>query len=275
MMDNEERDRHPGGPAGRGRGQDSPPGRRRPRPSTSAGTKSSTTSSTSRSSRPSTSTSTTTPAKPTRPRGRPHGRALVRAAVARSSAHDLSGRQAIVLYASHPEFEQTNVIEGEIDEGTGGVTEGLQRRIVLPIAAQRWQIPITCSATSSCTRSSTTSRPATPASMPLWFIEGMAEYLSLGPRDPQTAMWLRDAAIEDRLPDDPGSRQPEVLPVPLRARVLGVRRRPLGRRGDRPDHGGVISPTGRRADSVHAPIRGADDEGPRAVSTLADACSRS
>ena len=36
--------------------------------------------------------------------------------------------------------------------------------------------------------------------MPLWFIEGMAEYLSIGPRSPQTAMWLRDAAIEDKLP---------------------------------------------------------------------------
>ncbi len=44
--------------------------------------------------------------------------------------------------------------------------------------------------------------------LPLWFVEGMAEYLSVGPRDVQTAMWLRDAAIEDRLPliknlDDP------------------------------------------------------------------------
>src|SRR5262249_60260586 len=29
--------------------------------------------------------------------------------------------------------------------------------------------------------------------LPLWFIEGMAEYLSLGPVDPNTAMWLRDA----------------------------------------------------------------------------------
>ena len=30
--------------------------------------------------------------------------------------------------------------------------------------------------------------------LPLWFIEGMAEYLSLGPVDPNTAMWMRDAA---------------------------------------------------------------------------------
>ncbi|MGH2669103.1 MAG: peptidase S9, partial [bacterium] len=35
---------------------------------------------------------------------------------------------------------------------------------------------------------------------PGWFIEGMAEYLSVGPIDPHTAMWLRDAALEGTLP---------------------------------------------------------------------------
>src|SRR3954462_9298299 len=43
------------------------------------------------------------------------------------------GRQPLVLYASHPDFEQTNAIEGELSEGTGGVTEPLRRRIVLPL----------------------------------------------------------------------------------------------------------------------------------------------
>src|SRR5437870_2429836 len=36
--------------------------------------------------------------------------------------HELSGRQPIVLYASHPHFEQTNTLEGQLGEGTGGVT---------------------------------------------------------------------------------------------------------------------------------------------------------
>jgi Tol biopolymer transport system component len=35
---------------------------------------------------------------------------------------------------------------------------------------------------------------------PLWFMEGMAEYLSLGPTNTETAMWLRDAVLENRLP---------------------------------------------------------------------------
>src|SRR5436309_6804294 len=35
---------------------------------------------------------------------------------------------------------------------------------------------------------------------PLWFMEGMAEYLSLGPIDNHTAMLLRDASLEGHLP---------------------------------------------------------------------------
>src|SRR5436190_204853 len=37
--------------------------------------------------------------------------------------------------------------------------------------------------------------------MPLWIVEGMAEYLSKGRIDPLTSMWIRDATIHDRLPD--------------------------------------------------------------------------
>ena len=48
--------------------------------------------------------------------------------------HQLRGVQTLIVYASHPHFEQTNAIEGDIGEGTGGVTEALKRRIVMPLA---------------------------------------------------------------------------------------------------------------------------------------------
>src|SRR5437660_9436682 len=32
--------------------------------------------------------------------------------------HELSGRQPLVLYGSHPDFEQTTAIQGELSEGT-------------------------------------------------------------------------------------------------------------------------------------------------------------
>src|ERR1700730_3733689 len=43
--------------------------------------------------------------------------------------HEMKTRQPLVLYASHPDFEQTNVVGGALDEGTGGVTEGMKRRV--------------------------------------------------------------------------------------------------------------------------------------------------
>ena len=36
--------------------------------------------------------------------------------------------------------------------------------------------------------------------LPLWLVEGMAEYLSVGREDPHTAMWMRDAALRNDLP---------------------------------------------------------------------------
>src|SRR6187200_1703001 len=48
--------------------------------------------------------------------------------------HELRGRQPLILYASGPHFRETNTLRGEIGEGTGGVTEALKRRIILPLA---------------------------------------------------------------------------------------------------------------------------------------------
>src|SRR5881396_4352971 len=46
--------------------------------------------------------------------------------------HKFQSRKPIILYASHTDFEQTNAIEGDLGEGTGGVTEFFKHRMVLP-----------------------------------------------------------------------------------------------------------------------------------------------
>ncbi len=126
------------------------------------------------------------------------------ARIARLLDHQLKGRQPLILYASHPHFEQTNAVFGEIGEATGGVTEVLKRRIVLPLAGplkesdhvlghelvHAFQFDIT----SVAGEGGVGFRGPTALFLPLWFIEGMAEYLSVGPVDPHTAMWMRDAA---------------------------------------------------------------------------------
>jgi Tol biopolymer transport system component len=132
--------------------------------------------------------------------------------------HQLRGRQPLILYASGPHFRQTNVIEGELGEGTGGVTEAIRRRIVLPFAGpiestdhvighelvHAFQYDITNTNANSGANSA--------LSLPLWFIEGMAEYLSIGPVDAHTAMWMREAARRDKLPDIKDLDDPQYFP---------------------------------------------------------------
>nr|MBA3641940.1 PD40 domain-containing protein [Acidobacteriota bacterium] len=132
--------------------------------------------------------------------------------------HELRGRQPLILYASGPHFRQTNTIQGGIGEGTGGVTEAFKRRIVLPFAGplaatdhvigheliHAFQYDITGTDVNSNT--------AGALALPLWFIEGMAEYLSIGPVDPHTAMWMRDAARREKLPAIDDLEDPRYFP---------------------------------------------------------------
>ncbi|MDQ3697032.1 MAG: peptidase S9, partial [Gemmatimonadota bacterium] len=124
---------------------------------------------------------------------------------ARALGHTFE-RKPLIFYADHPDFQQTNVIGGFISQGTGGVTESIRNRVVMPftgIYAENdhvlghelvhvFQYDIA----------------GVPQNggltglnrLPLWLVEGMAEYLSVGRDDPHTAMWLRDAALRNDLP---------------------------------------------------------------------------
>ena len=136
------------------------------------------------------------------------------ARLTRALDHHLSGRQPLVLYASHPHFEQTNVVSGLMGEGTGGVTEGLRRRIVLPAGASLAETDhvVGHELVHAFQYDIGTGNLQRMALLPLWFIEGMAEYLSLGPNDPHTAMWMRDAVLSERLPTIKELQDPKYFP---------------------------------------------------------------
>lgn len=92
--------------------------------------------------------------------------------------HDLRGSQPLILYASHPHFQQTNVIESMIGEGTGGVTESLRRRVVMPLASGLGETEHVLG--HELVHAFQYDILGASLAMPLWFVEGMAEYLSLG-----------------------------------------------------------------------------------------------
>lgn len=132
--------------------------------------------------------------------------------------HDLSSRQPLILYASHAHFEQTNAISGELGEGTGGVTESLKRRVVMPLAGPLAETDhvlgheIVHAFQYDIAGQGRGAQGLGALRLPLWFIEGMAEYLSVGPVDPHTSMWLRDAARRDKLPTIRDLSNPRYFP---------------------------------------------------------------
>jgi len=122
--------------------------------------------------------------------------------------HTLGRKIPIILYGSHNDFSQTNVTPELIDAGTGGFTEVLRNRVVLPFTgsyedlrhvvvhelthAFMFDMLYGGSAASLIARQSF-------YSVPLWFAEGLAEYFSLG-LEPNAEMFLRDGIVEGYLP---------------------------------------------------------------------------
>lgn len=126
--------------------------------------------------------------------------------LARIFQHEFEDRKPLIFYADHPDFQQTNTIGGSIGEGVGGVTESLKNRVVMPIGS-------TYAATDhvlghelvhafqyNIAQSRRGGGLQGLFMLPLWMVEGMAEYLSVGREDAFTAMWLRDALLRDDFP---------------------------------------------------------------------------
>ena len=118
-------------------------------------------------------------------------------------------RKPIVLYANPADFQQTTTTPEIIGQGTGGFTDPFMNRVVLPLTGDYaendhvlghelvhvFQFDV------ANTFSNNARRRFNLDQMPLWLVEGMAEYFSKGRIDPLTAMWIRDATIHNRMPD--------------------------------------------------------------------------
>jgi len=124
----------------------------------------------------------------------------------------------IIFYDNHADFQQTNTISGTIGVGTGGVTEAFKNRVVLPytftnqqthhvlghemVHAFQYNMVINGDSTSL----------QNLRNIPLWMVEGLAEYMSIGRNDTYTAMWMRDAVVNKDLPNIKGLNSYKYFP---------------------------------------------------------------
>src|SRR5690606_24864199 len=116
-------------------------------------------------------------------------------------------KNPIILYANHPEFQQTTTVQGEIGVGTGGVTEAFKTRVVMPVMLINQQTRhvlghelVHAFQYRVLMEGGDSTRLENIGNIPLWMVEGMAEYFSIGKKDAFTAMWMRDAYLNNDIP---------------------------------------------------------------------------
>jgi hypothetical protein len=122
--------------------------------------------------------------------------------------HQFREKKPIMLFASRTDFGQNNVT-GDLGEGTGGVTESLRHRMLLNFTGdyRSFEHVLTHELVHAFQydifargKAGSGLQNLAQNLPPLWFAEGMAEYLSLGPSTTLTDTWLRDAALNGKLP---------------------------------------------------------------------------
>ncbi|MBN1542621.1 PD40 domain-containing protein [candidate division KSB1 bacterium] len=119
--------------------------------------------------------------------------------------HNVLRRIPLIFYATHAHFQETNTIPYLIPEGVGGFFEFIKGRVVVPANGSipdfkhvlRHEL-VHVFTTSLEQEILKRHRLANHPGLPLWFIEGLAEYWSTG-WDSQAEMFIRDATLNGYL----------------------------------------------------------------------------
>lgn len=130
------------------------------------------------------------------------------ASIRQTFRYQLTDRVPIIVYVSHNDFQQTNVVAPYMEEGVGGVTELFKNRIVMPFRGDYSEYRhvlhhelVHAVVNDMFYGGSIQSVISNNIQLhiPLWFNEGLAEYESLG-WDTETDMFMRDATVNEFLP---------------------------------------------------------------------------
>jgi len=129
--------------------------------------------------------------------------------ISASYNYEIRDRISIITYPSHNSFEATNVTFSSPEEGVGGFTEFFKNRVVIPYEGSYEQLRhVTHHELSHAIMmemiygggigSLLSSLSRMP--LPLWFVEGLAEYESRHGWDTDSDLFMRDATINGYLP---------------------------------------------------------------------------
>ena len=119
---------------------------------------------------------------------------------------NIEDKTPVIIYRCQNDFEQTNVILSLIEEGVGGFTEVFKNRVVVPFTGSYddfrhvlahelvhvFQYNILFKGMKSPISTASSFR------IPLWVMEGMAEYLSQG-WDKEADIYIKDLVINDKI----------------------------------------------------------------------------
>jgi hypothetical protein len=122
--------------------------------------------------------------------------------------HQFREKKPIMMFGSSGDFAQSNVF-GDLGEGTGGATDPLRQRMgqfmtgdyaSLEHVLQHEMVHVFQFDIFSRGRSGAGLSNLAMVNPPLWFMEGLAEYFSIGQKHPWTDAWVRDAVVNNTLP---------------------------------------------------------------------------
>ena len=130
------------------------------------------------------------------------------ASTSKSLRYQIVNRIPLVIYNSHNEFQQTNVIAEYLEEGIGGVTELFKNRVVIPFEGDYKKFRhvlhhelVHAVLNDMFYGGSIQSIIANNITLqlPLWLNEGLCEYEALK-WETDSDMFLRDATVHEYLP---------------------------------------------------------------------------
>ncbi len=123
--------------------------------------------------------------------------------------YQIVNRIALIVYNSHNEFQETNTSDSYLSQGIGGFTEPFKNRVVFPFEGSysKFKHVIHHELVHAVMRDllyggtiqNIISKGIT-LQLPIWYHEGMAEYLSSG-WETNSDMFIRDAIVNEYLPD--------------------------------------------------------------------------